>query len=57
MRSRFPDQEWSLDLSSEDKVLENHGVPDDDRIASEVLKTLEETGFRGSWIKSGDNNL
>lgn len=53
MRSRFPNQEWSLDLENEDKVLENHGVPDDAEQAAQVLKTLEETGFKGSWIQHG----
>lgn len=51
MRSRFPDQEWSLDLSTADKVLENHGVPDNADQAAQVIKTLEETGFKGSWIQ------
>lgn len=51
MRSRFPNEEWSLDLSTADKVLENHGVPEDASHAAEVIKTLEETGFKGSWIQ------
>lgn len=50
MRQKFPDEEWSLDLNNADKVLECHGVPDDATKASEVVKTLEETGFKGSWI-------
>lgn len=50
VRSRFPNQEWSLDLSTEDKVLEMHGVPDDAEKAAQVVKTIEETGFKGSWI-------
>lgn len=50
MNSRFPNEEWSLDLSTADKILENHGVPDDAAKAAEVVKTLEETGFKGSWI-------
>lgn len=50
MREKFPDEEWSLDLESADKVLENHGVPDNADKAAQVVKTLEETGFKGSWI-------
>lgn len=50
VRSRFPNQEWSLDLSTEDKVLEMHGVPDDAEKAAQVVKTIEKTGFKGSWI-------
>lgn len=50
VRSRFPNQEWSLDLSTEDKVLEMHGVPDDAEKAAQVVKTIEGTGFKGSWI-------
>lgn len=57
MRQKFPDQEWSLDLSTADKILENHGVPDNSDQAAQVIKTLEETGFKGSWIQSGVNNL
>lgn len=57
VRSKFPNQEWSLDLNSEDKVLEMHGVPDDAAKASEVVKTIEETGFKGSWLTAGENNL
>lgn len=56
MRSKFPDQEWSLDLTSADKVLENHGVPDNAEQAARVVKTLEETGFKGAWIQRGEMN-
>lgn len=57
VRQQFPNQEWSLDLTSADKILENHGVPDNAEMAAKVVKTIEETGFKGSWLKSGDNNL
>lgn len=50
VRSNFPNQEWSLDLNTEDKVLEMHGVPDNAEKAAQVIKTIEETGFKGSWI-------
>lgn len=57
VRERFPDYEWSLDLSTADKVLECHGVPDDSEIAAQVVKTIEETGFKGSWITTGTADL
>lgn len=50
MNSKFPNEQWSLDLSTADKVLECHGVPDNAEMAAQVVKTLEETGFKGSWI-------
>lgn len=50
MQTRFPNEKWTLDLNTADKVLECHGVPDDAEKAAQVLKTLEETGFKGSWI-------
>lgn len=51
VKTKFPDLEWSLDLDSADKVLECHGVPEDSKMAAEVVKTIEETGFKGSWIQ------
>ncbi|MBD5298598.1 MAG: heavy metal transport/detoxification protein [Bacteroides sp.] len=57
VRSKFPNQEWSLDLDSADKVLEMHGVPDDAAVAAQVEKTVAEAGFNGSWLRQGDNNL
>lgn len=51
MQAKFPGEEWTLDLNTVDKVLECHGVPDDAEKAAQVVKTLEETGFKGSWIK------
>ncbi len=51
VRGKFPNAEWSLDLESTDKVLECHGIPDDSEMAAQVIKTIEETGFQGSWIK------
>lgn len=52
VRSQFPNQEWSLDLDSADKILEMHGIPDDPEKAAEVEKAIVETGFKGSWITS-----
>lgn len=50
MQTRFPDAQWNLDLESADKVLECHGIPEDADTASQIIKTIEETGFKGSWI-------
>lgn len=50
VRSKFPDAEWSLDLSTADKVLQAHGMPEDAEKAAQVVRTIEETGFKGSWI-------
>ncbi|MDE6806366.1 MAG: heavy metal transport/detoxification protein [Muribaculaceae bacterium] len=50
VRAQFPDQEWSLDLDSADKVLEMHGIPDDAAKAAEVEKAIAATGFKGSWL-------
>lgn len=46
----FPNAEWTMDLDSADKVLEVHGIPDDPVKAQEVVKAIEETGFKGSFI-------
>lgn len=51
MQERFPNAQWSLDLESADKVLECHGLPENAEKAAEVVKAIEETGFKGSWIQ------
>lgn len=50
VQRQFPDMEWSMDLDNVDKVLECHGIPDDSEKAAKILKTIEETGFKGSWL-------
>ncbi len=50
VEQRFPNMEWSMDLDTVDKVLECHGIPDDAGKAAEIVKTIEETGFKGSWL-------
>lgn len=50
VEQHFPNMEWSMDLESADKVLECHGIPDDAAKAAEIVKTIEETGFKGSWL-------
>lgn len=57
MSDKFPNARWSMDLESADKILEGHGLPENAETAAQVEKTLAETGFKGSWIERGDNNL
>lgn len=51
MNETFPDAQWSLDLDSTDKVLEVHGLPEDEPTARKIETTLAETGFKGSWLR------
>lgn len=50
VEAKFPDAEWSLDLDNADKILEVHGIPEDAETAAQVEKTLQETGFKGTWL-------
>ncbi|MDE6409217.1 MAG: heavy metal transport/detoxification protein [Muribaculaceae bacterium] len=50
LQSKFPNENWSLDLENTDKVLEMHGVPDDEARAREVENAVAETGFKGTWM-------
>lgn len=54
VQSKFPDMNWSMEVESADKVLECHGMPDDSAKAAEIVKTIEETGFKGSWLPAGE---
>lgn len=49
--AKFPDAQWSMDLDNMDKVLEAHGIPENAETAALVVKTIEETGFKGAWIE------
>lgn len=51
MNKKFPNAQWSMDLDNADKILEVHGIPEDAEHAAQVIKTLEETGFKGAWIQ------
>lgn len=51
VKNRFPNAELSLDLSSADKVLQVHGIPEDDEHAAQVEAAIAETGFNGSWLR------
>ncbi|MBD5205681.1 MAG: heavy metal transport/detoxification protein [Bacteroides sp.] len=50
MQAKFPNAEWNLDLEHADKILEVHGLPENAENAAMVEKTLEETGFKGTWL-------
>lgn len=50
LQSKFPNENWSLNLENSDKVLEMHGVPDDEARAREVENAIAETGFKGTWM-------
>lgn len=50
MQQKFPDAQWSMEVESADKVLEVHGIPENDETAAQIEKTLEETGFKGSRL-------
>ena len=52
LKSQFPNAEWSLDLDTADKILHCHGLPENAETAASVVKAIEATGFRGSWIES-----
>ena len=54
VQQKFPNMEWSMDLDNADKMLECHGIPDDAEKAAEIVKTIEETGFKGSWLPAGE---
>lgn len=51
MNNKFPNAQWDMDLEDADKVLEVHGIPENAEAAAQVVKTLEETGFKGSWLR------
>lgn len=50
MNNNFPNAHWDMDLTDADKILEVHGMPEDSEAAAQVLKVLEETGFKGTWL-------
>ena len=53
LKTRFPNATFDLDLESADKVLHVHGIPEDSEHASQIIKTIEETGFKASWLTAG----
>ncbi len=55
MNEQFPNYRWSMNLNHADKILECHGIPDNAEEAAKIIKTLEETGFKGSWIQNSES--
>lgn len=53
---KFPDSELNLELSTTDKVLHIHGLPEDSEHASQVEAAIKEAGFEGSWLTRGLEN-
>ncbi|MDE5652078.1 MAG: hypothetical protein K2G75_02910 [Muribaculaceae bacterium] len=51
IQSQFPDAVWNRDLSTAEAYLEVHGIPDDAEHAAQVIRSIEETGFEGTWLK------
>lgn len=51
VQTQFPNAMWNESLSTADRYLEVHGIPEDADAAAQVLKSIEETGFSGAWVK------
>lgn len=51
VQRQFPNARWSEDLQTADRYLEVHGIPEDPATAQQVLKGIEETGFKGAWVR------
>lgn len=51
MQAKFPDAQWDLDLDNADRILEVHGLPENEETASQIEKTLQETGFKGTRLR------
>ncbi len=52
VQSQFPNARWNSDLQTADRYLEVHGIPEDAETAAKVVKSIEETGFKGAWVES-----
>lgn len=51
VQTRFPNAKWNEDLQTANSWLEVHGIPEDAEHAAQVIKAIEETGFKGSWVQ------
>ena len=56
VKRKFPDAKLKMDLESDDKVLQVHGIPEDSEHASQVESAILEAGFKGSWLTRGVEN-
>lgn len=51
VQSQFPNAQWHNNLQTADSWLEVHGIPEDAAAAAQVIKSIEETGFKGAWVQ------
>lgn len=51
LQQQFPNAIWNHRLTTTDSYLEVHGIPEDAANAARVIKGIEETGFKGTWIQ------
>ena len=56
IQEKFPDALLEMNTESADNVLHVHGVPDDSLHAAELVRNIEEAGFKGAWLERGLNN-
>lgn len=52
VQSQFPNAMWNHDLQTADGWLEVHGIPENAESAAQVIKSIEETGFKGAWVEN-----
>ncbi|MCH5239709.1 MAG: heavy-metal-associated domain-containing protein [Muribaculaceae bacterium] len=48
---KFPGAELEMELSTTDKILHIHGLPEDSEHAAQVESAIKESGFEGAWIQ------
>lgn len=51
VQTQFPNARWNADLQTADRYLEVYGIPEDAEAAARVVKSIEETGFKGAWVE------
>ncbi len=51
VQNQFPNARWNSTLQTADSYLEVHGIPEDGDSAAQVIKSIEETGFKGAWVQ------
>lgn len=51
VQTQFPNARWNNNLQTADTWLEVHGIPENAEAAAQVIKSIEETGFKGAWVQ------
>lgn len=51
LQTQFPNARWNNNLQTADSYLEVHGIPEDAETAAQVIRSIEETGFKGAWVQ------